>query len=129
MAAGGAKIYQVGRLRLEAHERRLLDGGEPIVLLGKAFDTLVALAEGANALQTQEQLLERLWPNVVVEPNSLQQNVSLVRRALAGIPGVQIETIRGRGYRLIAEVREIEAAEPETPPADLPSQRTYVCMS
>jgi pimeloyl-ACP methyl ester carboxylesterase/DNA-binding winged helix-turn-helix (wHTH) protein len=96
-----------GPFRLEVEERRLLREGRVIPLLGKAFDTLVLLVEGVGTLQRQQVLIDKLWPDVVVEPNNLQQNISLVRRALSGAPSVQIETVRGRGYRLHTEVRAL----------------------
>lgn len=101
-----ARVYLFGPFRLDVAERRLQKNGELVPLLGKAFDTLVLLVEGAGALQKQQALMDRLWPDVAVEPNNLQQNVSLIRRALSGVPGVEIETVRGQGYRLHAKVRE-----------------------
>ncbi|MFT3923238.1 MAG: alpha/beta fold hydrolase [Myxococcales bacterium] len=115
-----AKVYQFGPFLLELHERRLLRDGEVIPLLGKAFDTLVLLVEGAGTLQKQQQLLDRLWPDVVVEPNNLQQNISAARRALAGVDGVEIETVRGQGYRLHANVREV-SPDPGPQPAPRPA--------
>src|SRR5262249_44741812 len=97
-----AKVYLFGPFRLEVLERRLLRDGEVVPLLGKAFDTLVLLVEGAGALQRQQALMDRLWPDVAVEQNNLQQNVSLVRRALSGAEGVEIETVRGAGDRIHA---------------------------
>lgn len=91
-----------------------------MTLLGKAFDTLVLLVEGAGTLQKQPLLIERLWPDVAVEPNNLQQNISLVRRALSDVPGVEIETVRGQGYRLHASVREEESPRTASEPADVP---------
>ena len=75
----------------------------------KVFDTLVLLVEGAGSLQTQQGLIDRLWPDVSVEPNNLQHNISILRKAL-GDSAVQIETLRGRGYRLVAEVIRAPAA-------------------
>ena len=66
------------------------------------FDTLRLLVEGAGTLQKQESLMDRLWPDVVVEQNNLQYNISHVRRALADAPGIEIQTVRGQGYRLVA---------------------------
>lgn len=103
---GAAKVYLFGPFRLEVLERRLLRDGQLVPLLGKAFDTLVLLVEAAGSLQKQHALIDRLWPDVVVEPNNLQQNISIVRRALGGVPGIEIETVRGQGYRLHAAVRE-----------------------
>lgn len=87
-----AKTYLFGPFRLEVRERRLLRDGAPVPLLGKAFDTLVVLVEGAGALQRQHALMDQLWPDASVEQNNLQQNVSLVRRALGSVDGVEIET-------------------------------------
>src|SRR4051794_8020125 len=115
--------YLFGPFRLEVGERRLLREGEIVPLVGKAFDTLRLLVEGAGTLQRQESLMDRLWPDVVVEQNNLQYNVSLVRRALAGAAGIEIQTVRGQGYRLVAEVRE-SSAEPASPAAPK-GQRTH----
>jgi pimeloyl-ACP methyl ester carboxylesterase/DNA-binding winged helix-turn-helix (wHTH) protein len=130
-----AKIYRFGPFRLDVGDRRLEKDGEGVPLLGKAFDTLVVLVEGVGMLQTQQALMDKLWPDVAVEPNSLQQHVSLIRKALADAPGIEIETVRGQGYRLRATV-EVEAtpgAEP-TPPgarggAPRHVQRTHFCVA
>jgi pimeloyl-ACP methyl ester carboxylesterase/DNA-binding winged helix-turn-helix (wHTH) protein len=106
---GTPKVYAFGPFRLEVGERRLLRDGQVVPLLGKPFDTLVLLVEGAGALQRQQDLVDRLWPDVNVEPNNLQQNVSLVRRALGDADGIAIETVRGQGYRLHARAREVTA--------------------
>jgi pimeloyl-ACP methyl ester carboxylesterase/DNA-binding winged helix-turn-helix (wHTH) protein len=98
-------VYAFGPFRLEVEERRLLRDGEPVPLTGKAFDTLRLLVEGAGTLRRQEWLIERLWPDVVVEQNNLPYQVSQVRKALGGVDGVEIQTVRGQGYRLVAEVR------------------------
>jgi pimeloyl-ACP methyl ester carboxylesterase/DNA-binding winged helix-turn-helix (wHTH) protein len=103
-------VYLFGPFRLEVGERRLLRDGELVGLTGKAFDTLQLLVEGAGTLQKQDALMDRLWPHVVVEQNSLQYNVSLVRRALGNVESVEIETVRGQGYRLLAQVRMLEGA-------------------
>lgn len=110
------KIYTFGPFRLEVGERRLLRDGELLPLSGKAFDLLQWLVEGAGTLQKQASLMKRLWPDVAVEQNNLQYNVSLVRKALSGAPGVTIQTVRGQGYRLVADVREISGTSRTVPP-------------
>jgi len=130
-------VYQFGPFRLEVLERRLLRGGDLVPLAGKPFDTLVLLVEGAGTLQKQQVLIDRLWPDVAVEQNNLQQNISLVRRALGGTGGVEIETVRGQGYRLLTEVREVDAfSPPEASPASdadapvsIPRQRVHFCTA
>ncbi len=126
-------IYSFGPFRLETSERRLLRGDALVLLSGKAFETLVLLVEGAGSLQQQRSLIERLWPDSFVEPNNLQYNVSLVRRALGEAPGVEIETVRGQGYRLRANVARTEeaaaAAAPARPADDAAAQRTHFCRA
>ncbi len=120
------KVFTFGPFRLEARERRLLRDGSPVPLPGKAFDTLVLLVEGAGRLQRHQALVDRLWPDTFVEPNSLQYNVSLVRRALGGAPGVEIQTVRGQGYRLVAEVARAEV-DGDLAAEGTAAQRTYFC--
>ena len=121
-------IYSFGPFRLEAHERRLLRDGAEVSLPGKAFDTLLLLVEGAGSLQPQQVLIERLWPDTFVEPNNLQYNVSLIRRALEGASGVELQTVRGRGYRLVADVAGSDAAS--APGGDgSATQKTYFCKA
>ncbi len=121
------KVHSFGPFRLDGDERRLWRDDELVPLTGKAFDTLLLLAEGLGSLQTQASLIDRLWPDVVVEQNNLQYNISLVRRALAGAPGVEIETVRGQGYRLLAEVHRSEPSARET--ISPQSQRVHFCQA
>jgi len=70
----------------------------------------VLLAAGGRAL-SKDQLLDALWPGVVVEEGSLQRVVSLARRVLGGQASEVIGTVRGVGYRLDVPVRIEESSE------------------
>ena len=85
-----------GRFELQPQERRLLDDGRPVALGARAFDLLMVLVERAGQLVTKHELLERVWPGLVVEENNLQVQVSTLRKALG--PDA-VTTIPGRGYR------------------------------
>ncbi|HKP59715.1 MAG TPA: alpha/beta fold hydrolase [Polyangiales bacterium] len=122
--ATSARVYTFGPFRLEAGERRLLRDGQAVPVAGKTFDLLEILVEGAGTLQKQQNLMDRLWPDVVVEQNNLQYHVSLLRRALGDVAGVEIQTVRGQGYRLVAEVQPSAAA-----PAPAKLQRTHFCKA
>ena len=58
---------------------------------------------------TKEELLERVWPNLVVEENNLQQQVSTLRKILGRDA---IETVAGRGYRFTLPAMRVEVAAP-----------------
>jgi len=121
-------VYTFGPFRLEAHERRLLRDGAVVPVPGKAFDTLVLLVDGAGSLQRQQELIERLWPDTFVEPNNLQYNISLLRRVLEGAAGIELQTVRGQGYRLVADVSRAGKPSPARR-RDGSSQKNFVCKA
>lgn len=94
------QIYAIGRFTLEPH-RQLLDGARPVDLGGKALDILSVLAAANGRLVTKDELMDAVWPNVLVEENAIQVHVSAARRALGQEAG-RLATIWGRGYRLDA---------------------------
>jgi DNA-binding winged helix-turn-helix (wHTH) protein/tetratricopeptide (TPR) repeat protein len=108
----GVDLYSFGGFVLEARERRLVREGKPIALKPRAFDTLLYLVQHAGHLVTKEELMERLWPNVVVEESNLAKNIWLIRRALGEPEGEAryIETVPRAGYRFIAPVETAERA-------------------
>lgn len=113
--------YEFGPFRLIPAERLLLRGDEPIALMPKAFDTLVALVHRAGRLADKEELLHEVWPDAFVEEANLTQNVFALRRALGtaddGKP--YIETVPKRGYRFVARV-EVIAGDVAAPDAAAP---------
>src|ERR1700740_3147162 len=52
------------------------------MLGAKAFDVLCALIERRERLVTKDELLGLVWPNLVVEENNLQVQVSTLRKTL-----------------------------------------------
>ena len=71
-----------GRYELQPRERRLLADGSPIALGGRAFDLLATLAAQPGRLLTKGDLLDLVWPGLVVEESNLHTQVSSLRRAL-----------------------------------------------
>jgi TolB-like protein/Tfp pilus assembly protein PilF len=91
--------YRFGGFELNPTTRQLLAEGLPIALGARALDVLLALIERRERLVTKEELLELVWPGLVVEENNLQVQISALRKIL----GPQsIATIPGRGYRFTA---------------------------
>src|SRR5205085_1048117 len=96
-----AGCYRFGTFELQPDERRLLASGKPVRLGRHAFELLSALVENSGRLLTKDQLLERIWPKVIVEENTLQAHVSALRKALGADA---IATVSGLGYRFTREV-------------------------
>jgi DNA-binding winged helix-turn-helix (wHTH) protein len=100
--------YEFGPFRLETNERILLRAGQLVPLTPKAFETLLALVESGGRILDKEDLLRKIWPDTFVEEVSLAKNVSILRKILGeDFAHHYIETIPRRGYRFVAEVREI----------------------
>jgi non-specific serine/threonine protein kinase len=98
-----------GRFRVLLRQRRLLAGGVPVELGARAFDILIVLIEADGALVTKDELQRRVWPGVVVAPDSLKVQICALRKAL-GEDRELIRTENGRGYRFTAAVRSTVAA-------------------
>src|SRR5687768_13246215 len=129
--AAGRCTYEFGDFRLDAARRLLLlkSGARALPLTSRAFDTLLYLVEHPGKLLSKATLIGAIWPDVVVEENSLNQNISLLRRVLGEHPGEYrfIVTEPGRGYRFVAEVRTInESPDESSQPAPIPSANAPV---
>ena len=106
-------IYEFGPFRLDAVERLLLRDGAVVPLTPRVFDLLLVLVEQHGHLLEKDELMETVWRDTVVEEANLSANISILRKAL-GENGQQfIETMPKRGYRFVAEVRQISAEQAE----------------
>jgi DNA-binding winged helix-turn-helix (wHTH) protein/tetratricopeptide (TPR) repeat protein len=86
---------------LHQQQKQLTRQGRPVSLGSRAFDVLSLLVGKRGQLVTKNELLDSAWPDVVVEENNLQVQVSALRKLLG--PDV-IATVPGRGYRFTAPV-------------------------
>jgi predicted ATPase/DNA-binding winged helix-turn-helix (wHTH) protein len=116
-------VFEFDGFRLDLGHRTLHRGGREIPVGSRAFDVLVTLVEARGALVQKQELLNRVWPGMTVEYNTLQAQISTIRRAL-GADHDLIATISGRGYRFVGDVRKLskaartveQASEPSAPP-------------
>lgn len=115
--------YRFGRFDLQPDERRLLVDGVPIHLGTHAFDLLVAMVGRAGHLVTKPDLLKCVWAGVVVEENSLQAQISALRKIVGQDA---IATVSGQGYRFVLSVQATTepAAASALPQSNLPQALT-----
>src|SRR5579885_2905266 len=122
-------LLQLGKefeLDLDAVELRK---GDQAVRLGRIpMELLLLLVERRGKLVTREQIIERVWGKdfFLDTDNSINAAIRKIRQVLADDPEQPryVQTLIGRGYRFIAEIREI--AEPDgltaTPRVDAPGE-------
>src|SRR5688572_14847824 len=105
-------IYEFAGRRVDAARRQLLLGGKPVPMFPRCFDALLLLIERRGELLEKEFLLQALWPDVIVDENSLAKVISDVRRVLGeGKEQGCIATIPRRGYRFTAKVEVLRGAD------------------
>jgi len=96
--------YEFGDFDMDLHARiiRNRDGVE-LKLTRTEFDLLSCLLRGAGRALSREELLEGAWePGVVVDPRTVDNFVSSLKKKLGWTEGASfsIKTVRGVGYRM-----------------------------
>jgi TolB-like protein/DNA-binding winged helix-turn-helix (wHTH) protein/Tfp pilus assembly protein PilF len=104
-------LYEFGDYRLNVADRSLWRADEPVAITPKALELLCLLVERPNKVIAKEEIIQRLWPDTIVEEANLTQTVFLLRKALNGDASKWIETAPRRGYKFSGEVRRATVAE------------------
>jgi predicted ATPase/DNA-binding winged helix-turn-helix (wHTH) protein len=120
------RSYAFDTFQLFPDRRLLLAQGQPVKLGGRALDLLVALVQGRHAVVSKQQLLDQVWPGLVVEEANIAVQVLALRTILGH---AAIATVPGRGYRFALPTVEAGhplAATPVTAPmpSATPTRRT-----
>jgi Tol biopolymer transport system component/DNA-binding winged helix-turn-helix (wHTH) protein len=81
-------------------------GDEVVRLEPKVMQVLVCLCETPGEVVTRETLIARVWPDVFVTDDVLHRAIRTLRRVFQDetVAPTVIETIRKRGYRVLAPV-------------------------
>ena len=93
--------YRFGRFEVSPATRQVVDG-ELASLGARAFDVLLVLIERRDRVVPKNELLDLVWPGVVVEENNLQVQVSARCASCSGRRA--IATIPGRGYQFTSAI-------------------------
>lgn len=105
---------QFGQYLLRTTQRQLVGPGGPVELSARSFDILAMLVGRPDEVIAKAEILETVWPGLIVEENTLQVHVSALRRALD--PGM-VTTVHGRGYKYTGpRPAAVDGAGPEHPP-------------
>jgi predicted ATPase/DNA-binding winged helix-turn-helix (wHTH) protein len=122
---GTAGIARFGPFRLTAAERLLQRGDEIIPVGSRALDILIVLVERAGEVVPHRELIERVWPDLVVEEANLRVHLSTLRKHLQdGKDGQRyIANVAGRGYSFVAPVQYESEPEPARAAAPVEQER------
>lgn len=101
--------FQLGALRIDPRSGEVSGPGGREMLDPKVMSVLLMLSRHAGQVVLREDLMARLWPNVIVTEEVLSRCIYELRRQLARAGGSErykemIETLPKRGYQLTGDI-------------------------
>jgi len=103
-------LYEFGPYLADPQKLQLWCNSSLVPLPPKAAEILLVLLSRGGEIVSKDELMHAVWPDSFVEESNLTQNIFLLRKALGETAqqSSYIITIPGKGYRLAAEVREVD---------------------
>jgi len=104
-AVSAAEVIELGKLQIKPESYEATLGGVPISLRTKEFVLLLALARQPGVVFSREKLLNQVWGyDFYGDTRTVDVHINHLRDKLAG-SGVDIDTLRGAGYKLVVRDR------------------------
>jgi predicted ATPase/DNA-binding winged helix-turn-helix (wHTH) protein len=100
----GGLEFAFGETTVSPARRELVHQGKPVDVGNRAFELLVLLLEQRGAVVSKDQIMTVVWAGRVVSENTLEGQMSTLRRAL-GEDRNAIKTIAGRGYQFVGALQ------------------------
>jgi DNA-binding winged helix-turn-helix (wHTH) protein len=110
-------VHTFGDFELDERLFELRRSGAIVKIEPKVFDVMRYLVNHAERVVAKDELLDALWPGEHVSDSVLPRCITVARKALGDDPNAQrmIQTVHGRGYRFVAEVRRPTGARTPAP--------------
>jgi TolB-like protein/DNA-binding winged helix-turn-helix (wHTH) protein/Flp pilus assembly protein TadD len=111
MPANPPQVLLIGEWRVDSALGEIVSDRRSAKLDPLPMRLLLYLAANAGRVVAVQELLEAVWPDVLVTAQSVYNTVAQLRTALGDVAATPhyIATIPRRGYRLIAPVRPVPA--------------------
>ena len=100
-----APELRVGTLRLDPATRRCFRGTQEVILTPREFALAELLARRYGQVVSRQEIIEQVWnADVGVDSNVVDVYIGYLRRKIDAPFGERtVQTVRGAGYRLMAE--------------------------
>ncbi|MGF1723587.1 response regulator transcription factor [Photobacterium nomapromontoriensis] len=93
-----SNVVKVGKIIIDLDSREVKQAGDNVTLTRTEFELLVFLAKHAGRVFTRDELLDQVWGyNHYPTTRTVDTHILQLRQKL---PGIEIETLRGVGYRM-----------------------------
>jgi len=101
--------FRVGDWTVLPRQNRIKSGDRSVHLRPRVMDVLAVLAAGGGEVLARQTIIESVWRRRFIAESVLTRAVFELRRAFGDDPDQPrvIETLQGRGYRLLPGVRRL----------------------
>jgi DNA-binding winged helix-turn-helix (wHTH) protein len=93
-------VHASGECEIDLARRELRVLGSLVPDGKRAFEIIEVLARSAGELVTKNEIIDHIWPGMIVGENTLHVPAGAIRKALGPYRHL-LKTISGRGYRLL----------------------------
>jgi DNA-binding winged helix-turn-helix (wHTH) protein len=109
-------VIHFGVVEVDTALRQVRHDGVPVPVEPKPFEVLLYLIHHCDRVVRREELMEALWPGVVVSEATLSSAVRRVRDVI-GPERERIQVVRKVGYRFLARPNDWKRVEGESRPS------------
>lgn len=101
------RVFRFGQFELMPRSRLLTWADHSVKVGSRALDILIALVESAGRVVVKEDLMSRVWRNILVDDTNLRVHISTLRRVLGedGLESRYIVHVARRGYIFVTPLR------------------------
>ena len=113
-----AMVHRFDDFELDVSRHQLRKGGRVIPVEPQVFSLLLLLVENGGRVVTKDEIHEKVWEGRIVSEAAVNSRIRSAREAIDddGAQQRKILTVRGTGFRFIAEVVSSDGTAPATPP-------------
>ena len=123
--------YSFGNCELDTRRFELRHDGQVRPIQPQVFDVLALLLVERDRVVSKNEILDTVWGHRFVTESALTSRIKSVRQAVGDDGARQqiVGTVRGRGYRLLADVTERAdaASSPKRRPMRRRASRSTCC--
>lgn len=107
--------WKIGEYRLNPERFELVHRGASVHVEPQVLSLIIHLVRHRSRMVSKEELAEAIWPDRAVSDASISSRIRSARQALGDTGKRQsvIRTVHGKGFRLVAEVVDAQAAKLE----------------
>ena len=124
-------IYTFGEFRINTAKREVRRGTDVVELEPRSYELLIFFIDHRDKALSKDELQDGVW-GTIVSDSAMTRSIMKLRQALDDSDGSIIKTVRGFGYRFVAEVETPGESPPKstppTAPPAAPSKRSPLIM-